>query len=217
MTSLYGDSQRQLQNAFGVSELADMVEQAVLRETIEEQEKAFIESRDMFFLSTVDHKGRPTVSHKGGAPGFVRVIDEKTIAFPSYDGNSMYLSLGNINANSNVGILFIDFEKPHRVRVQGQASIHTDDELLAEYKEAEMIVRVQVTEIFKNCPRYIHNYQKIDSSEYVPCEAKDTPLPDWKRLDLLQNFLPTKDHGKADKHGGTLTVEQLHALERRDD
>lgn len=217
MASLYGDSHRELQDTFGARKLAEIVEQAVLREEIEEPEIAFIESRDMFFLSTVDHKGRPTVSYKGGGPGFVKVIDDKTIAFPSYDGNGMYLSMGNINANSNVGLLFIDLENPHRVRVQGHASIQKDDPLLAEYIEAEMIVRVQVTEIWKNCPRYIHKYQRIESSNYVPRDAKETPMPDWKRLDILQDSLPAKDQGKADKQGGTLTMEQLQALEHRED
>jgi len=217
MKSLYGESNRQLQDAFEVRKLADIVEQAVLREEIEDPERAFIESRDMFFLSTVDHSGRPTVSYKGGDPGFVKVIGEKTIAFPSYDGNAMYLSMGNINGNSNVGLLFIDFEKPHRLRVQGHASIKMDDPLLAEYNEAEMIVRVQVTQIFRNCPRYIHKYQKIESSSYVPRETEETPLPDWKRIDILQDSLPSKDRGKAEKYGGTLSIEQLQALEQRDD
>jgi len=217
MASLYGESHRELQDAFGARQLADIVERAVLREQIGEPERAFIESRDMFFLSTVDHRGRPTVSYKGGGPGFVKVIDENTIAFPSYDGNGMYLSMGNVNGNSNVGLLFIDFENPHRIRVQGNASIQKDDPLLAEYNEAEMIIRVQVTEIWKNCPRYIHKYRKIEPSKYVPLDAKETPMPDWKRLDILQDSLPAKDQGKAANHGGMLTMEQLQALEQRDD
>ena len=217
MTSLYGDSHRELQDSFGARRLAEFVEQAVLREKIEELEKAFIESRDMFFLSTVDHKGRPTVSYKGGGAGFVKVIDEKTIAFPSYDGNGMYFSMGNVNGNSNVGLLFIDFENPHRIRVQGHATIQRDDPLLAEYNEAEMVVRVQVTEIWKNCPRYIHKYQRIESSKYVPREARESPMPDWKRLDILQDSLQPKDQGKAEKQGGTLTMEQLQTLGQRDD
>jgi predicted pyridoxine 5'-phosphate oxidase superfamily flavin-nucleotide-binding protein len=217
MSNLYGDFHRDLQDANDVRKLADIVQHAVVREEIGAPEKAFLESRDMFFLSTIDDRGRPTVSYKGGDPGFVKVIDEKTIAFPSYDGNSMYLSMGNINGNSNVGLLFVDFENPHRVRVQGHASIQKDDSLLAEYTEAEMIVRVQVTEIFKNCPRYVHNYQKIDSSPYVPREQIETPLPDWKRLDLLQDSLPAKVSEKVEQQGGTLTREELGALEQRDD
>lgn len=216
MTSLYGSSHRDLQDEFDVRQLADFVEKAVLRESIEDRARAFIERQDMFFLSTIDHKGRPTVSYKGGDPGFVRVLDDKTIAFPSYDGNAMYLSMGNIKGNANVGLLFVNFEQPHRLRVQGLASLHSDDTLLAEYQEAELIVRVQVTDVFKNCPRYIHKYQKVEPSKYVPRDDEETPLPDWKRIDLLQGVLPTKDQGKAERYGGTMTVEEHHALEQWD-
>ena len=217
MAKFYSETHRALQDAFGVRKLADAVEQAVVREKIEQPERAFIESRDMFFLSTVDPRGRPTVSYKGGDPGFVRVIDDVTIAFPSYDGNAMYLSMGNINGNSNVGLLFIDFQKPHRIRVQGHASIQKNDPLLADYKDAEIIVRVGITEIFKNCPRYVHKYQKIQPSKFVPRESEDTPMPDWKRIDVLQESLPLKDRGKTEKYGGTLTIEEYGALEKRDD
>ena len=66
----------------------------------------------MFFLATADEHGMPQCSYKGGDPGFVRVVDEHTLAFPSYDGNGMYLSLGNLLVNPQVGILFIDFAQP---------------------------------------------------------------------------------------------------------
>ena len=97
-----------------------------------------IESRDMFFLSTIDHQGRPTVSYKGGDPGFVRVIDNKTIAFPCYDGNGMFYSMGNLMGNGQVGMLFIDFEKPHRLRLQGIANVENGDPLLQNYAEAQL-------------------------------------------------------------------------------
>ena len=76
----------------------------------------------MFFLATCDADGNPQCSYKGGDPGFVRVVDDRTLAFPVYDGNGMFLSLGNIRAHANVGMLFIDFEHPNRVRVNGVAS-----------------------------------------------------------------------------------------------
>ena len=112
------------------------------------EHKTFIESRDMFFLSTIDHQGRPTVSYKGGDPGFVCVLDNKTIAFPCYDGNGMFYSMGNLMGNGQVGMLFIDFEKPHRLRLQGIASVDDGDPLLQNYAEAQLVVRVTVTEIF---------------------------------------------------------------------
>jgi predicted pyridoxine 5'-phosphate oxidase superfamily flavin-nucleotide-binding protein len=150
----------------------------------------------MFFLSTVDADGFPTVSYKGGAPGFVRVLDEKTIAFPSYDGNGMFMSLGNMRANSGIGMLFIDFENPHRLRLHGTASVSREDELLADYHEAQLIVRVTVRNMFINCPRYIHRMKKIEQSEYVPRPGREAPVPEWKTLDVVQDVLPESDKQK---------------------
>jgi hypothetical protein len=217
VSKIYGDQHRELQDQFETRQLADAVENIIVHSTIQEEEKAFIESRDMFFLSTVDYEGRPSVSYKGGNKGFVKVVDESTLAFPSYDGNGMFLSLGNINTNNKVGLLFIDFENPHRVRAYGEASVNADDPLLAEYKEAQLIIRIKITEMWKNCPRYIHQYKKIETSEYVPQEHCETPMPVWKKLDKLQPILPSKDQGKAEAQGGTITIEELGEIEKRDD
>jgi predicted pyridoxine 5'-phosphate oxidase superfamily flavin-nucleotide-binding protein len=121
----------------------------------------------MFFLTSIDHRGYPTCSHKGGMPGFVQVVDSKTIVFPSYDGNGMFLSMGNINANHKIGMLFIDFETPHRVRLHGTATIDTHDPFIKEVPGAELVVRVEVDEVFNNCPRYIHKYRKASINTMV--------------------------------------------------
>jgi len=198
---------------FDTSRLADRVDELIVRPEIPDDSKAFIESRDMFFLASVDHRGYPTCSYKGGAPGFVRVVDRKTIAFPSYNGNGMFLSMGNIVANSKVGILFMDFETPHRVRIHGIASIDRNDPLLAEFQGAELVVRVAVTETFINCPRYIHKYQRVQTSKYAPqtgCEAP--PAPQWKRINAIQDVLPERERDTAEKLGGTITFEEYGAL-----
>ena len=208
MTRLYGDHHRALQDQFETRKLADRVEKAVVQTEVSTGNKAFIESRDMFFLSTTDHQGRPTVSHKGGDPGFVKVVDEKTVVFPSYDGNGMFFSMGNIAGNSEVGLLFVDFETPNRLRLQGTASVSADDALIAEYKEAELIVRVNVSEIWTNCPRYVHRYQKVGPSRYVPRPTCETPLAEWKRIDMLQDVLPSKDHGRIERAGGTISMQE---------
>jgi predicted pyridoxine 5'-phosphate oxidase superfamily flavin-nucleotide-binding protein len=137
MSSLYGPGHRALQERFDTRRLADNVEKRVVLTEIPPEHKTLIESRDMFFLSTIDHQGRPTVSYKGGDPGFVRVLDNKTIAFPCYDGNGMFYSMGNLMGNGQVGMLFIDFEKPHRLRLQGIASVDDGDPLLQNYAEAQ--------------------------------------------------------------------------------
>ncbi|HEX5539304.1 MAG TPA: pyridoxamine 5'-phosphate oxidase family protein, partial [Methylophilaceae bacterium] len=112
MTDLYGEQHRQLQELFDTQALADAVSASIVTSEIGDEHKGFIETRDMFFLTTIDHRGYPTCSHKGGNRGFVRVIDSKTLVFPSFDGNGMFLSMGNITANPKVGLLFIDFETP---------------------------------------------------------------------------------------------------------
>ena len=97
----------------------------------------------MFFLATVDADGRPQCSYKGGAPGFVRVLDDRTIAYPSYDGNGMFLSAGNIGVNPEVGLLFIDLERGTRLRFNGIASIDVDDPLIDSYPGCQLVVRVR--------------------------------------------------------------------------
>jgi predicted pyridoxine 5'-phosphate oxidase superfamily flavin-nucleotide-binding protein len=212
MSEIYNEQHRALQQKFDTTRLADRLDQMVARPQMSDDQKAFIESRDMFFLTSVDHRGYPTCSYKGGAPGFVRVVDSKTIVFPSYNGNGMFLSMGNINTSHKVGMLFIDFETPHRVRVHGFATIAHNDPLLAEFVGAELLVRVAVTEAFINCPRYIHKYQRV-TSKYAPqagCAAP--PAPQWKRIDAIQDALPEREKDVAKQLGGTITLEEYGAL-----
>ncbi len=211
MSRLYGEQHRELQQQFDTVNMADRIEQVAVKTEIVDQDEAFIESRDMFFLTTVDHRGRPSVSYKGGDPGFVKVVNPTTIAFPSYDGNGMFFSMGNISANPEIGALFIDFENPHRLRLQGRASLHKDDPLMALYTEADLIVRVELHEIWVNCPRYIHKYKKLNPSRYVPREPGKTPLANWKRIDDIQDILNDSDRAKA-KAAGYITMDEYFGM-----
>ncbi len=208
MSSLYGPDHRTLQDQFDTRRLADKLAVVAHHSEITDQDRAFIESRDLFWLASVDHEGRPTVSYKGGDPGFVRVLDATTIAFPSYDGNGMFYSMGNIVGQASVGLLFMDLEKPFRLRVQGTATVRADDPLLGSWQEAQLVVRVAVTHLFPNCPRYIHRYQRVASSRYVPHPATETPFAGWKRIDVMQEDLPRADQGRAASAGGTLSLEE---------
>ena len=205
MTRLYGDQHRALQDEFGTRKLADRVEELVCRTEFDDEARAFIESADMFFLSTVDHKGRPTVSYKGGDTGFVKIVDATTLVFPSYDGNGMFFSMGNIAQNAEIGLLFISFERPHRIRVQGTARISRDDPMLPVYKEADLVVRMHLSELWQNCPRYIHRHQKLAPSRYVPRAACETPVAGWKRIDVMGDSLPTRDVAKV-RAEGTIAI-----------
>jgi predicted pyridoxine 5'-phosphate oxidase superfamily flavin-nucleotide-binding protein len=207
MSRLFGDQHRALQDVFETRNMADRIEQVACKTEFDEETKGFIESMDMFFLATVDHQGRPTVSYKGGDPGFVRIVDSTTLVFPSYDGNGMFLSMGNIARNEQVGMLFISFERPHRIRVQGTADVSREDPMMSHYKEADLIVRVRLPELWQNCPRYIHRYQKAQPSRYVPRLECETPLAEWKRIDMIQDALPARDAARA-QAAGTIGIEE---------
>lgn len=203
MSRLFGDIHRALQMAFDTRALADRVEAVALKPEIDDTAKAFIESREMFFLSTIDHMGRPTVSYKGGAKGFVRVVDQTTLMFPSYDGNGMYLSMGNISGNAEIGMLFIDFEKPFRLRAQGRAELIVGGEDVKAFKEAEMVVKVSIHEVWMNCPRYVHRFKKIETSRYAPGVEDETPFCEWKRIDAMQDVVRPDEREKVEQLGTT--------------
>lgn len=201
MSRLYGPQHRACQDQFDSRRMADRIEQIAAQTEIDDTAKAFIESRDMFFLATVDHNGRPTVSYKGGNPGFVKVLDAGTIAFPSYDGNGMYLSMGNLKSHPEIGILFIAFDRPFRLRLQGRAEIVMDGPDMELFKEAEMVVRVAVSDIWMNCPRYVHRYEKVETSRYVPREEAETPLCEWKRIEGLEDVLRPSELAAVEEAG----------------
>ena len=191
--SIYHDGNRSFQDRFDTRRLADRIEERIVHDSIDEDDRAFIEARDMFFLATADADGAPQCSYKGGEPGFVRVLDEHTIAFPSFDGNGMYLSLGNLTENPHVGLLFIDFEGQKRLRLNGTASIDADDPLLAGYPRAQCVVRVSATEVFPNCPRYIHKLELVERSRFTPRADCEPPVPSWKRSDWARDVLAAGD------------------------
>lgn len=206
--SFYTEHQRALQEENGTGKLAVKAMEQIVFDSIDEIRGGFIESRDFFFLSSVDEKGRPTVSYKGGPVGVCHVVDPVTLAFPVYDGNGMWLSLGNIAATSKVGLLFIDFETPNRVRVQGDATASVDDPLRARYPASKMIVRVSVESIFVNCGRYIHKHTRLSTSPHVPNAKGEQPHPAWKRLASVQDALTEEDQARTRAEGGTLTQEE---------
>jgi predicted pyridoxine 5'-phosphate oxidase superfamily flavin-nucleotide-binding protein len=193
MSDTFHRGNRALQDRFDTRRLADRIDSLLVSDTIGDRDREFIEARDMFFLATADREGRPNCSYKGGDPGFVKVVDVHTVAFPNYDGNGMYLSMGNVLENPHVGMLFIDFDRRHRLRLNGTAAIDEDDLLLAEYPEAQFIVRVRVSQVFPNCPRYIHRMVETERSAFVPREECETPVPDWKRSDWAIEYVPEGD------------------------
>ena len=187
---LYHGGNRRLQDAFDSRKISDRLEEKLARTAFTEEDKKQIESAIYFFMATADATGRPDCSFKGGPKGFVRVTGPSELAFPDYDGNGMFKSLGNLLVNANVGLLFIDMhERPRRLRVNGEASVSRDDPLLAETIGAQMIVRVIVRAIFPNCPRYIPKLSLVEPSVYAPVPGRDPVEPAWKSFDMFKDVV----------------------------
>jgi uncharacterized protein len=192
---MYHDGMRQLQDVRETRRLADRLEETIVRAAFTDEDRAFIHRCPMVFVATANANGRPDCSYKGGLPGFVRVVDSRTLALPDYDGNGMYRSWGNILVNPHVGLLFIDFENPKRLRINAMAQISADDPLRADYPGSVFIVRMTVQRVFPVCPRYIHKMQLLELSTYVPRSDYTPPVPAWKTFDEFRDALPARDRG----------------------
>jgi predicted pyridoxine 5'-phosphate oxidase superfamily flavin-nucleotide-binding protein len=187
---MFHDGNRRLQDQFDSRRISDRLEEKLTRQAFTEQDRAFVEGAMFFFLATADAEGKPDCSFKGGTPGFVRIIGPGELAFPDYDGNGMFKSLGNILANPAVGLLFIDMgEKPRRLRVNGQASVSRDDPLMQRFAGAQLLVRVKARAIFPNCPRYIVTPGTADASKYAPRPDYQPPEPAWKGFDDFKDYI----------------------------
>ena len=212
----YTEAQRNFQERFATRALADTLEASIVQTSLNDEHTSFITTRDFFYLSTVSVEGEPTVSHKGGGVGAVKVIDERTLLFPAYDGNGMFLSLGNIADTGKIGLLFMDFETPHRLRVQADAEVSFSPEHLNLFPGSIAVVHAQVQRVFLNCARYIHKYKRLEPSKHVPNEQGDQPLASWKRIDFVQEVLPQEDQAQA-KTDGLISAEDYAALLKQGD
>jgi predicted pyridoxine 5'-phosphate oxidase superfamily flavin-nucleotide-binding protein len=187
--AFYNEGARALQDRFESRPIADRLESLARREFTAD-DKAFIESAIYFFIATADGEGRPDCSFKGGPAGFVRVSGPAELAFPDYDGNGMFRSLGNLAVNAHVALLFIALHgKPRRLRVTGTARASAEDALMGSTVGAQMIVRVQARHIFPNCPRYIPSLQLVEESPYAPRPGEAPLEPEWKGYDAFKDHV----------------------------
>ena len=190
---MYHNGNRELQDQFGSTRLADRLVERLRRDRFKDEDKTFIESVGFFFLATADADGRPDCSFKGGPPGFVRVPAPDLLVFPDYDGNGMFKSLGNIKINPHVGLLFMTMgPKPQRLRVNGRASLHFDDPTMHDMAGAQIVIRVVPEHIFPNCPRYIPDLENGRTSEYLPIEGVAPKEPGWKGFDAFKDAVPRR-------------------------
>lgn len=195
--SSYHEGSRGLQDRFDTRRIADRLEAVTYRAELSEGDARMVSAADMFFLATADANGAPDCSYKGGHPGFVRVVSPRELAWPDYDGNGQFRSLGNVDVNPAVALLFIDWERPARLRVHGRARLCFDDPLLSDMPGAGLVVRLSVERVFPNCPRYIHSLQKVAASPYVPELGKVSPRPAWKDDPRFCDALPKRGPERA--------------------
>lgn len=205
----YTEEALALQKRFDTEALAAAELQVIVHDALSPADRAFVAGMEMFWLASVDARGSPTVSFKGGAPGFVKMPDDRTLLFPCFDGNGMYFSMGNVAATGQVGLLFMDFATPSRLRVQGTARLTDEAGVVALWPGAQFAVQVEVTALITNCPRYIPRMQRVESSRYVPDPTTgEQPVAGWKRIDAIQSVLPRRDQGKADAAGGLISMDE---------
>lgn len=137
-------------------------EQGAWQNFVREDLKAFIESRDSFYLATACADGQPYVQHRGGPPGFLKVLDDRTLGFADFAGNQQYISTGNLSENDKVFLFFMDYANRQRIKIWGSAKVVEDDAtLLAQLMpvgyqarpERAYIIHVEAWD--QNCPQHI--------------------------------------------------------------
>ncbi len=190
MDDFYRPGHRSLQDQFDSRRLADRLGEVTLSPTLSDDNRKIIEEAPFFWLATADADGWPDVSYKGGQPGFVKVLDEGRLAFPSYDGNGMFRSLGNILDNPKVGLLFCDFDRPWRIRIKGRARVVDDPSELAEWEGAELAVEISIETAFPNCSRYLHTITVDEHSANAPAPGHEPPEAEWKSWEMFEGYLP---------------------------
>jgi uncharacterized protein len=189
----YHDGQRQLQDAFETRALADRLDEVTYSRELDDTRRALVERSEMFFLATVGPDGQPDCSFKGGAPGFVRVLSPTEIAWPDYDGNGQFRSLGNLLVSPRAGLLFVDWQKPSRLRINGSAVVSATDPLVGSWEGAQQVVRLAITQVFPNCPRYLPRMERVAASPHVPAQGHTPPRPGWKDDPRFSDALPERD------------------------
>lgn len=179
-SEFYGRGARRIQEVMETRRLAGHIAAKYVSDRLDPSATEIVRAADCFYLATANGEGAPDCSYKGGLPGFVQVPNPRVLLFPSYDGNGMFRSLGNIVENPQVGLLFIDYGKSVKLRINGAAAVSTSEHLLQRFHEADAVVWVDVRDVFENCPRYLHDVRRGKHSDYVPRPGFVPPDPDWK-------------------------------------
>ncbi len=158
------------------------------RDALTDEERVFIEARDSFYMATVSENGWPYVQHRGGRPGFLRVVSPTQLAFADYKGNRQMLSTGNLATHDRVALFLMDYPRRERLKILGHARVEDareHPELVAQFAEPEargIVERVFLIEVVSfdwNCPKYI-------TPRYTAAEVEDAIAPLKARIAQLE-------------------------------
>ena len=199
----YHSGMRELQDRYEGRTVPDRLADNRRRTAFNDEDREFIATSPFFFLSTATPES-VDCSFKGGEPGFVRVLGDNVLAWPDYDGNRMYRSLGNILRNTRVGLLFIRFDgqlfnNAGRLRVNGHAEIDESPQAIASLPGAKRLIRVTAEHIFTNCPRYIPNLAQGEASVYVPRQGYTPPDPPWKSMPFVKDIFDAEGRSEGEQ------------------
>ncbi|WP_165984619.1 pyridoxamine 5'-phosphate oxidase family protein [Streptomyces sp. YIM 98790] len=181
------DGEHLLQERLGTVEDADRFYDEQMLDHLNDRMREFVGRQEMFFLATADRFGECDSSFRAGPPGFLRVLDERTLIYPEYRGNGVHASLGNISENPHAGVMLIDFEQARiGLHVNGRAYLMTDAEARSRYtdlpddpvpgRQARVWVRIEVEEAYIHCAKHIPHLVK--SPRRTP---RDWGTDDYKR------------------------------------
>ncbi|MBL9168999.1 MAG: pyridoxamine 5'-phosphate oxidase family protein [Verrucomicrobiales bacterium] len=159
-----------------------------------EEERTFIEARDSFYMATVSENGWPYMQHRGGQPGFLKVVTPNRLAFADYKGNRQMLSTGNLAANDRVALFLMDYPRRERLKILGRARVEDarqHPELVAQIAEPEIrgiverVVLIEVVSFDWNCPKYI-------TPRFTSAEVEQAVAPLHQRIAELEAQLKAR-------------------------
>lgn len=184
------DSVRQAQeHYYGASE--SQVEPAAPFDELTTEEIDFIQARDSFYMASISENGWPYIQHRGGPPGFLHVLDSRTLAFADYRGNRQMLSTGNVAANDRVALFLMDYPQRTRLKILGHATVKDAQEhpqllqQLADIKDRRLVERLFIINVVGfdwNCPAYI-------TPRYTAGEVEQAVAPLRQRIAELEALI----------------------------
>ena len=152
---------------------------------IDDDLAAFIAERDSFYMATASAEGQPYIQHRGGPPGFLRVLNERRLAFADYAGNRQHISVGNLDENPRAFLFLMDYPNRRRIKIWGRAEVvEGDDALLARLADADYGARPERAIVFHvtawdvNCPQHITPRYTLDELPLVadePAHPREVP------------------------------------------